>query len=58
MTIQVEGAKLTGKGGIIVNELAKALYPNVSFAFDDTNDFDDVLNNNKIGFIDPLDGNL
>ena len=56
--VEIDGAKSTGRGGIIFNELAKALYPNVSFAFDDTNDFDDVLNNNKIGFIDPLDGNL
>ena len=58
MIIQVEGAKLTGKGGIIVNEMAKALYPNVSFAFDDAGEFDNFLNNNKIGFIDALDENL
>jgi hypothetical protein len=58
MTIQVEGAKLTGKGGIIVNELAKALYPYVSFAFDNSSDLERMMYNNKVGFVDSNDANL
>jgi len=58
MTIQVEGAKLTGKGGIIINELAKALYPNVSFAFDDSSDLENFMHNSQVGFMDSNDENL
>lgn len=56
MTIEVEGAKLTGRGGIIANELGKSLY--ASFGFDYATDFQNVLNNGKMGFIDHLDENL
>lgn len=58
MTIQVEGAKLTGKGGIIFNEMAKALYASASFGFDYAADFDNVMNTNKVGFMDINDANL
>jgi hypothetical protein len=58
LTIQVEGAKVTGKGGIIVNELAKALYSKSSFGFDNSNDLDTMLYDNKIGFMDSNDENL
>jgi len=58
MTIQVEGAKLTGKGGIIVNELAKSLYANASFAFDDSSDLENFMHNSQVGFMDSNDENL
>jgi hypothetical protein len=58
MTIEVEGAKLTGKGGIIANELGKSLYANASFSFHNSNDFENLMNNSKVCFIDPLDENL
>ena len=58
MTIEVEGAKLTGKGGIIVNELAKSLYAKSSFGFNDANGIDLMMYNGKVGFMDANDGNL
>jgi hypothetical protein len=58
MTIQVEGAKLTGRGGIIVNELAKALYPKVSFGFNSQSDLDRMMYNSKVSFVDINDANL
>lgn len=46
MTIQVEGASVTGKGGIIVNELGKSLYANASFGFDNSKGVDNVMRTN------------
>ena len=46
MTIQVEGASVTGKGGIIVNELGKSLYANASFGFDNSKGMDNVMRSN------------
>ena len=56
MTIEVEGAKATGRGGIIANELGKSLY--ASFGFDYMADVDNLMNNSKIGFMDINDANL
>lgn len=47
MTIEVEGARVTGRGGIIANQVAKALYPYVSFGFDNPQGVDDFLHQNK-----------
>jgi hypothetical protein len=58
MTIQVEGAKLTGRGGIIVHELAKSLYAKSSFGFDDSSDLENFMYNGQVGFMDSNDGNL
>ena len=58
LTIQVEGAKLTGKGGVIVNELAKALYANASFGFDNSNNIEGMLYDSRVGFMDSNDENL
>ena len=58
MTIQVEGAKSTGKGGVIVNELAKALYGKSSFGFDNSSDLDRMMYNGKVSFVDGNDANL
>lgn len=58
MTIQVEGAKSTGKGGIIVNELAKALYGKSSFGFNSQSDLDRMMYNSKVSFVDINDANL
>ena len=58
MTIQVEGAKSTGKGGVIVNELAKALYGKSSFGFDNSRDLDRMMYNGKVSFVDGNDANL
>jgi hypothetical protein len=58
MTIEVEGAKLTGKGGIIVNELAKSLYAKSSFGFDDIYDLENFMYDSKVGFMDSNYENL
>ncbi len=58
MIIEVEGAKSTGKGGIILNELAKALYGKSSFGFDNSSDLDRMMYNNKVSFVDSNDANL
>jgi hypothetical protein len=58
LTIQVEGAKSTGKGGIIVNELAKALYGKSSFGFNNSSDLDRMMYNSKVSFVDINDANL
>lgn len=58
MIIEVEGAKITGRGGIVVNQLAKALYPNASFGFDNNCNMDGMLYHSKVDFMDSNDGNL
>jgi hypothetical protein len=56
MTMEVQGARVTGRGGIIANELGKSLY--ASFGFDYIADVDNIMNNSKIGFMDINDANL
>jgi hypothetical protein len=56
MTIEVQGARATGKGGVIAHELGKSLY--ASFGFDYVADVDNIMNNSKIGFMDINDANL
>lgn len=58
MTIQVEGASVTGKGGIIVNELGKSLYANASFGFDNSKGVDDFMRTNKRPHMDMNDAIL
>jgi hypothetical protein len=58
MTIEVEGAKMTGKGGNILNEMAKALYGKSSFGFDNSSDLDQMMYNSKVSFVDSNDANL
>lgn len=56
ITIEVEGKKETGKGGVAANQLAIALYPNVRFfAFDEEKNMSNLIRNNKNEYVDIQD---